>query len=81
MNIISLTDILDCNHLLEERGLAFRVHLRDACGKQSCWIEPLGECACSGRFEEMRRTVEAFFAARRFRITYGDEEKLTFWVD
>ena len=81
MNIILLTDILDCNHLLEERGLAFRVHLRDACGKQTCWIEPLGECACSGRFEEMRRTVEAFFVARRFRITYGDEEKLTFWVD
>ena len=81
MNIISLTDILDCNRLLAEKELAFRVHLRDACGKQSCWIERLGECASGGREEEMRRELEAFFTARRFQITYGDAERMSFWVD
>lgn len=54
MNYITFNEIIEVNGLLEEKGLNFKVHLRDACGKQSCWIEPLGNCACEGR---MRRCI------------------------
>ena len=53
MNYITFNEMIEVNGLLEEKGLNFKVHLRDACGKQSCWIEPLGNCACEGRYEEM----------------------------
>ena len=53
MYCISFNDIIELNGLLKDQGLHFRIHLRDACGKQSCWIEPLGNCACEGHFDEM----------------------------
>ena len=52
---ISFNDIIELNGILKDQGLHFRIHLRDACGKQSCWIEPLGQCACEGHFDEMYR--------------------------
>ena len=53
MNYITFNEIIEVNGLLEEKGLNFKVYLRDACGKQSCWIEPLGNCAWDG----MRRCI------------------------
>ena len=60
MNYITFNEMIEVNGLLEEKGLNFKVHLRDACGKQSCWIEPLGNCACEGRYEEMYQVVEEY---------------------
>ena len=80
MKYISFGDIIDCNALLQEKKLNFKIHLRDACGKQSCWIEPLGNCACEGHYEEMYRIVEDFFKKRGFNLAY-DEDKLNFWLD
>ena len=54
MNYITFNEMIEVNGLLEEKGLNFKVHLRDACGKQSCWIEPLGNCACHAHKEKVR---------------------------
>ena len=80
MKYISFNEIIDCNAMLQKNGLNFKVHLRDACGKQSCWIEPLGECTCEGHFEEMYQAVEAYFASIGFQIEY-DENRLNFWLN
>ena len=77
MNYITFNEIIEVNGLLEEKGLNFKVHLRDACGKQSCWIEPLGNCACEGRYEEMYQVVEEYFRRKGQKITF-DETKLNF---
>lgn len=69
----------EVNGLLEEKGLNFKVHLRDACGKQSCWIEPLGNCACEGRYEEMYQVVEEYFRRKGQKIEF-DETKLNFFA-
>lgn len=69
--------MIEVNGLLEEKGLNFKVHLRDACGKQSCWIEPLGNCACEGRYEEMYQVVEEYFRSKGQKIEF-DETKLNF---
>ena len=79
MYCISYNDIIEINGILQDQGLHFRIHLRDACGKQSCWIEPLGHCACEGHFEDMYLIVTDFFAKRRASVEY-DEEKLNFWI-
>ena len=76
---ISFNDIIELNGILKDQGLHFRIHLRDACGKQSCWIEPLGQCACEGHFDEMYQVLEDFFAGKRTSIEY-DESKLNFWI-
>lgn len=77
MNYITFNEIIEVNGLLEEKGLNFKVHLRDACGKQSCWIEPLGNCACEGRYEEMYQVVEEYFRNKGQKIEF-DETKLNF---
>ena len=78
MNYITFNEIIEVNGLLEEKGLNFKVHLRDACGKQSCWIEPLGNCACEGRYEEMYQVVEEYFRRKGQKIEF-DETKLKFF--
>lgn len=78
MNYITFDEIIEVNGLLEEKGLNFKVHLRDACGKQSCWIEPLGNCACEGRYEEMYQVVEEYFRRKGQKIAF-DETKLNFF--
>ena len=79
MNYITFNEIIEVNGLLEEKGLNFKVHLRDACGNQSCWIEPLGKCACEGRYEEMYQVVEEYFRSKRQKIEF-DETKLNFFA-
>ena len=76
---IRFNEIIEVNGLLEEKGLNFKVHLRDACGKQSCWIEPLGNCACEGRYEEMYQVVDEYFRSKRQKIEF-DETKLNFFA-
>ena len=41
MNIISISKIVELNKLLLENGINIKIHISDACGKQSMWIEPL----------------------------------------
>lgn len=79
MKIISFNEIIELNHRLDEKGLAFKVHLRDACGRQSMWIEPLGNCACEGKYEDLYTELDRYFEENRFKVEYS-EDKMTFWI-
>ena len=61
MRIVSITEILECNEWIRGQGLEFKIHLRDACGKQSCWIESLSDKNDSGQWKELYKTLEEFF--------------------
>lgn len=78
--IISLVDVINCNGYLKEHNLNFRIHIRDACGKQSCWIEPLSDCACDGTYEELYPLLEVFFEKLGFSLEFS-EDKLNFWLE
>lgn len=80
MKYISFNEIIDCNAMLQEKGLHFKVHLQDTCGKQRCWIEQMGNCACEGKTEEMCAAVEAYFRKQGISITF-DEQNTAFWVE
>ena len=65
--------------ILKDKGLNFRIHLRDTCGRQSFWIEPLGNCACEGRYDEMYQVVEEYLEGKGFSVQY-DDQKMNFVV-
>ncbi|ADL05019.1 MAG: hypothetical protein E7243_03195 [Lacrimispora celerecrescens] len=79
MRIVSITEILECNEWIRGQGLEFKIHLRDACGKQSCWIESLSDKNDSGQWKELYKTLEEFFSGLRFRLEYGEDKK-AFWL-
>ncbi|WP_310604373.1 RDAC family protein [Anaerosporobacter sp.] len=79
MKIISFNEIIDLNHKLEEKELHFKIHLRDACGRQSMWIEPLGNCACEGKYEDLYRELDSYFKENGFVIEYS-EDRLNIWI-
>ncbi|WP_394925470.1 hypothetical protein [uncultured Robinsoniella sp.] len=80
MKIISIQDIIECNQMLKEKELAFKLHIRDACGKQSFWIEPLGSEGGEMCGRDMYQALDDFFGQRGCKIAYS-EDKLNFWVE
>lgn len=80
MKYISFNEIINCNAMLQEKKLYFKVHLQDSCGKQMCWIEQMGNCACEGKEEAMRAAVEEYFRKQGIKIVF-DERKTAFWVE
>lgn len=79
MKIVSITEILECNEWIKGKGLEFKIHLRDACGKQSCWIESLDDKNTAGQWDELYKTLEEFFDRLRFKLEYG-VDKTDFWL-
>ena len=64
-----------------QQHLNFKLHLRDACGAQALWIEPLGNCACEGHYDEMHQVIEQYFLDKGLNVKYWDDEKLQFTLD
>ena len=52
MSYVSFNDVIELNGILKDKGLNFRIHLRDTCGRQSFWIEPLGPISATGTPKE-----------------------------
>lgn len=80
MKYISIGEIVECNALLKAKRLNFRIHLRDACGKQSCWIEPLVDFEGEECWEKMYRELETFFNNLGYNLIF-DKDNLNFWLD
>ena len=79
MSYVSFNDVIELNGILKDKGLNFRIHLRDTCGRQSFWIEPFGNCACEGRYDEMYQVVEEYLEGKGFYVQY-DDQKMNFVV-
>ena len=79
MKVVSITEILECNEWIKGKGLEFKIHLRDACGKQSCWIESLNDKNGSAQWEALYKTLDEFFIRFRCSLEYG-ENKTNFWL-
>ena len=79
MKIVSISELLECNQLLKDSGLEFKIHLKDACGKQSCSIESLSEGNGPEQYQALYQTLEAYFGNLRFRLEYSEDNK-NFWM-
>ena len=67
MNIISINKIVELNKLLLENGMKIKIHISDACGKQSMWIEPLDSQLVE---ENVYAYLENFFEKERVKLIY-----------
>ena len=79
MKIVSISEILECNRLLKGSGMEFKIHLRDACGKQSCSIESLSESNGTEQYQALYKMLEAYFGNLRFQLEYSADNK-NFWM-
>lgn len=85
--IVNFFDLIYLNKRLEQQGLQSKVHLRDACGKQSLWIElPSGEKPDEREkihgqeLEKTKEQIEAFFAIKGMTIEFDLTGGKNFWI-
>ena len=75
MKIVSINMIIDLNKLLSNENV--KVHLRDACGKQSLWFEKLGTDEISQNTYDI---IEDYFKEENFKLIFSDD-RVNFWVE
>jgi len=74
MNIVPLNTIVELNKLLKEKNI--KIHIKDACGTQSMWIEPLNNQEIGG---EVYDFLNEYFKNECMELKYCPD-KITFWV-
>ncbi|MCH3967890.1 MAG: hypothetical protein PHR15_01415 [Atopobiaceae bacterium] len=83
MAIISINHIVDVNHLVEDAGLPYKVHLSDACGRQSCWVEELAAPASddekAASLTRLHDLLSGYFRPRRITLEFA-EDGMRFWA-
>ena len=85
--IVNFFDLIHLNERLAQQGLRSKVHLRDACGKQSLWIElpssekPDEREKIDGQeLEKTKEQVEAFFAIKGMTVEFALAGGKNFWI-
>ncbi len=82
MKYISIAELLTLNQKIKEENLPYRIHLRDACGKQSLWIEFLEE-GTDDKDENKKQMLEEllkqYFHTLHFTIEFS-EDRINFWI-
>ena len=85
--IVNFFDLIHLNERLAQQGLRSKVHLRDACGKQSLWIElpssekPDEREKIDGQeLEKTKEQVKAFFAIKGMTVEFDLTGGKNFWI-
>ena len=85
--IVNFFDLIHLNERLAQQGLRSKVHLRDACGKQSLWIElpssekPDEREKIDGQeLEKTKEQVEALFARKGMTVEFDLTGGKNFWI-
>lgn len=78
MKILAIGDIIECNGRLKEERLPFILHMRDACGGQSFWLESMGEVTEDEK-EQMEHVIHNFLSEKGMLPVF-DHTKLQFTI-
>lgn len=76
--IVSIQEIIQINNWLKERNYPVKLHLRDACGAQSMWLESLNS-AEQDLIEKAAKALEEYFTAQGFSIFFSEDKK-NLWI-
>lgn len=80
--VISIADVLALGEKLQAADIPLKLHLRDACGGQSCWLEFLGEEHGPSEREDAlfraRELVQRHFSGMRASVTFSADGE-SFW--
>ena len=74
--MLTFQTVIDLNSLLDEKQLPFHIHLSDACGGTSLWIERKSDKDVS---DELVSLITAFFKDRWMEIRFS-ESRHSFWT-
>ena len=79
--VVNFFDLIHLNERLAQQGLLSKVHLRDACGKQTLWIElPSGEKINGQELEKTKEQIVAFFAIKGMTVEFDLTGGKNFWI-
>lgn len=79
--VVNFFDLIHLNERLAQQGLRSKVHLRDACGKQSLWIElSSGEKINGQELEKTKEQIVAFFAIKGMTVEFDLTGGKNFWI-
>ena len=67
---VSIKEVIELNHILEEKGLSFKIHLHDACGAQSFSMETLSEDVAKEDCEKCKQEITTYFEGKGTLITF-----------
>lgn len=73
--IVSIQEVIDLNHLLEEKEMAFKIHLHDACGAQSLSVEALSEELSQEQQQSVKAEITAYFEGRGIEILFAQNQR------
>lgn len=71
--IITYNEVSKVNHILEDKGLCYKLHLHDACGSQSFTIEASGNRTGEGGYEDMVNVITEYFNSMNIRIKFFEK--------
>ncbi|WP_026395046.1 RDAC family protein [Acetobacterium malicum] len=76
--IITWDNISEVNRRIEERDLAYKVHLSDACGGQSMWIESMDKANHFENLDDLNDLIKAYFSEIHADVEFSWDKK-SFW--
>ncbi|WP_373481687.1 hypothetical protein [Acetobacterium sp.] len=76
--IITWNNISEVNRRIEERDLAYKVHLSDACGGQSMWIESMDKANHFENLDDLNDLIQDYFSEIHADVEFSWDKK-SFW--
>ncbi|MDO9490665.1 hypothetical protein [Acetobacterium sp.] len=76
--IITWNNISEVNRRIEERDLAYKVHLSDACGGQSMWIEAMDKANHFDNLDDLNDLIKGYFSEIHADVEFSWDKK-SFW--
>ncbi|WP_099205275.1 RDAC family protein [Scatolibacter rhodanostii] len=76
--IIGIHEIIELNHALKEKEFPFQVHLRDACGGQTMWLENMAANQAVAT-EKLQAFLSDYFAPREIKLAFSTDGE-RFWA-
>lgn len=76
--IITWDNISEVNRRIKERDLAYKVHLSDACGGQSMWIESIDKANRFDNLDGLNELIRSYFLEIHADIEFSWDKK-SFW--
>lgn len=88
--VVNFFDVIHLNEKISQQGLPAKVHLRDACGKQSLWIELLSakndndhnshDSGDDSELSQIKEQIIRFFATKGLSVEFDFTGGKNFWI-
>ncbi|MGN0287187.1 MAG: hypothetical protein ACI4B6_05920 [Atopobiaceae bacterium] len=80
MKVAAIGDIVEANKQLQQEGINCKVHLRDACGRQTMWLELTGPADNQPSLTDVHAVIEKIFQKLDLPVEFDPVEGINFWV-